>query len=155
EVLVIDNGSLPETRQIAEFFGVTYITEGRSGISAARNCALRNARGDILAYIDDDCQIDAAWISEILDAFADDAVACVVGRTIARPGSNRVQREFESYVRLGRSEAPFQVGSPHSIYFKAVVGIGANMAFRREVLDRLGGFDEKLRICCDEDYVFC
>lgn len=72
EVLVIDNASKDKTKKVALSFGkilpVRYIVELQVGIPYARNRALKEAKGDILAFIDDDCEATPAWSKEIVKA---------------------------------------------------------------------------------------
>jgi glycosyltransferase involved in cell wall biosynthesis len=83
EILVADNGSTPETRDIAEANGATYIKVERTGASAARNAGLRAATCDYIAFLDD----DDVWLPshlgkhfEVLDAHAE--VEAVIGQVI-------------------------------------------------------------------------
>ncbi len=83
EILVADNGSTPETRDIAEAYGARYIKVERRGASEARNAGLRAATGDYIAFLDD----DDVWLSshlgkhfEVLDA--DPKIEAVLGQVI-------------------------------------------------------------------------
>jgi len=74
EVVVVDNHSEDDTRKSAHLFendlNLTYVLEERVGIPVARNAGLENAKGDIIAFIDDDCIAEPNWIDSILKAHA-------------------------------------------------------------------------------------
>lgn len=65
EILIIDDGSTDETRQLAEAAGATVIHQPRSGPAAARNCGIRAAQGDIVCFTDADCVPAPNWVAEI------------------------------------------------------------------------------------------
>ena len=84
--MIIDESSRTTTTEdVAMSFGARYIKESRAGISAAMNSAVLNATGEIIAFTNDDCQVDPKWLSIILENFSDPRVACVVGKAVA-PG---------------------------------------------------------------------
>jgi glycosyltransferase involved in cell wall biosynthesis len=143
EIIVVDNDSSGDaTRRIVDSFGVRYVHEPVVGPESARNCAVRFARGDIVAFTDDDCQVDPGWVSAIADAFSDPKVGTVTGQAICGNDANWVQRQFNSFARgfcllVPVEMTPAEVGD---LYYRAVVGVGANMACRRDLLLDLGGF---------------
>lgn len=158
ELLIIDESSRTTTTEdVAMSFGARYIKESRAGISAAMNSAVLNATGEIIAFTNDDCQVDPKWLSIILENFSDPRVACVVGKAVAPGEANRIQKAFDTHGLRVWKIKPFRIERERvgEIYYRAVVGIGANMAFRRDVLLEIGGFDERLRACGDDDYIFC
>lgn len=73
-VVVIDNGSGKDIKEIIgkfrSYFKIDYFFEKKIGRAFARNRALKEAKGEILAFIDDDCLADINWISNIIDHFA-------------------------------------------------------------------------------------
>src|SRR5205823_7490756 len=84
EVIVVDNAST--TTATADFIQqaysdetrIKYVRENRPGLSLARNCGMRVARGEILAFTDDDVIVDSYWLIELAKAFSiGDNVACV------------------------------------------------------------------------------
>ena len=72
EVVIIDNGSTDKTRETVFFFRrflpIAYYYESQIGIPYARNRALKEARGEIIAFIDDDCEAGYHWVEKIRDA---------------------------------------------------------------------------------------
>jgi GT2 family glycosyltransferase len=147
DVLVVDNAPESDgTRRVVEGFRtVRYIREPRRGLNAARNRALREARGDIVAFTDDDATPERGWLRALLSNFGDPRVMCATGLTLPRELETEAQVAFESHSPFGRGfrrrvfdgvrDNPLAVGP---------VGAGANMALRRSVLARVGDFDERL-----------
>ncbi|NLP10462.1 glycosyltransferase [bacterium] len=158
EIIVVDNGSDGDaTKKVAEKYKTVYIHEPTIGLSTARNSAIRSASGEIIAFIDDDCQVDPGWLDAIARAFGDRRIGAVTGKAISGDQSNWVQRQFNSFARgFCAAESvemtPEKVGN---IYIKAVLGVGANMAFRRELLVALKGFSTFFQDCSDDDYLQC
>jgi glycosyltransferase involved in cell wall biosynthesis len=153
-VLVVDNApSDDRTRRVVTRLqtdrDVVYTVEPRPGLSWARNRAIALADSDVIAWVDDDEYCDPWWAAEIARAFveipdADAVTGTVVPSELDTPsqmffeqyGSVRRQRGF---TRAVFSPATRRVQSP--LYPLPPFGIGANMAFRRKALERIGGFD--------------
>ncbi len=157
EILVVDNNSRTgETRSITEKFGLKYFKETVAGLCAARNCAIQNSTGEMIAFIDDDCEADRNWIDEILKGFDDPEVGCVTGKAISPDQKNRWQREFEQHSRRFYSNSPFQLTLQDlkRVYSVRAFGVGANMAFRRNLLLKLSCFPHKPWDNGDDDYIF-
>ena len=140
EVIVIDQSRNDSTRlAISDALPmIRYIESATEGVSAARNVGVRAALGDVLLFTDDDCTVELDWISAWSSAFQEDpSVGIAFGEVNARPfdASAGFVATFET------SE-----GSHGVEFFRQgpVVGIAANMALRRTLLDRIGGFDEAL-----------
>ena len=106
DVVVVDNAPLTDaTRVLVErrFPSFRYILEPRPGLDWARNRALAEARGEILAYTDDDVVVDGRWAREIGAAFADDSgIAAVTGLVVPFELETPAQQLFEHYRGFGR-----------------------------------------------------
>lgn len=151
EILVVDNA--PATRDaqgvVAARPGVRYAVEPRPGLGWARNRALAEATGEILAFTDDDVVVDAGWVEALAAVFQEDAqVGAVTGLVLPLELETRAQRLFEDYRSFGRGHERIHARmSPGAGPVAARYGLtgsfgaGANMAFRRRVLEELGGFD--------------
>jgi GT2 family glycosyltransferase len=148
EYLVIDNcPSTNETQQIVYAYGdrVRYVREERPGLDVARNRALREARYEIVAFNDDDAVPDPGWLRALVRNFRDPSALCVTGLTMPLELETEAQEWFERY-------SPFNRGFKRKVFdwekinpVTAVkVGVGANMALRRSVIDLVGPFDEAL-----------
>jgi glycosyltransferase involved in cell wall biosynthesis len=140
-IVVVDHEPALLSRVRRELDGVIAIPNDEPrGLSGARNSALRRAAGSIVAFLDDDARADADWLAQLLRAYADyDAVG--VGGTIeadwlqGRPGW--FPSEFDWVVGCSYRGLPEATTTVRNL-------IGANMSFRREVFDLVGGFSTEV-----------
>ncbi len=152
EILVVDNASVdPATREVVESrTDVRYRFEPRTGLDFARNAALEAATGDLIAYLDDDVVVDRGWLSGLYRAWVDCPDAggysgLVLPYRLDTPAQIRFERAGgfgRGFERIHHRGA--QLGNPLHPVGAGVVGAGANMCFRRDLLLDLGGFDEAL-----------
>jgi GT2 family glycosyltransferase len=153
ELLVVDNApSGDSTLHVTQrFSGVRYVREARPGLDFARNRALHEASGEIIAFLDDDVVVDHRWLIGIQAVLADhpDAVA-VTGQVLPLELAHEAQIIFERRggFRHGFSRRRYGPETDHGEELypcrTGIFGVGCNMAFRRKALLDLGGFDEAL-----------
>ncbi|HLT47694.1 MAG TPA: glycosyltransferase [Rubricoccaceae bacterium] len=153
EILAVDNApSDGRTREVvAGRPGVRYVCEPRAGLDFARNRALAEARGDLVAFLDDDVVVDRFWLAGLAEAYAENPdAAAFTGLVLPYELETEAQVLFErrggfrrGFEKL-RYQGPERAGNPLYPCGAGVFGAGANMAFRRDVLLALGGFDEAL-----------
>lgn len=151
EVIVVDNASRgPETAEVVAERGFRYAREERTGLDWARNCGLDAAKYALVAYTDDDVQVDAGWLRGIAAAFADPQVAAVTGLVLPAEVESQAQALFERYGGMSKGFTPRlferQRLGDAGIIAAHQCGVGANMAFRRAALMALGGFDTALDV---------
>ena len=136
-VLVIDHNTKLLERSIAEFDGVDVVANRyESGLSGARNSGVDEARGDIIAFLDDDALADRDWLEALVAPYVESTVVGTGGVARAAWPDARPSwfpSEFEwvvgcSYRGLPEHESPIR--NP----------IGANMSFRRSAFATAGGF---------------
>lgn len=162
EVLVVDNApDNPRTRAVCEAAGARYVAEPRPGLSVARNTGIRNSRGGIVAFTDDDVVVHHAWLGELRRAFADPATMFVTGLVLPLELEREAQWLFETeFGGFGRKLQPALYDAAFLSTYPGgggpvwLLGAGANMAFRRRALEQAGGFDERLgagAAGCSED----
>ncbi len=140
ELIVVDNASASNATAsiVADFaatapFPVTYVSEPRPGLANGHNAGLKAARGEILAFMDDDCYADPSYIIQVCAAFdGDPDLGYVSGRIMLYDPSDHPLTINESLTP--REFPPRWYVQPSDIQ-------GANMAFRRSVLVAIGGFD--------------
>jgi GT2 family glycosyltransferase len=149
DVVVVDNtdkGSFSPTIRGDERIRV--VREGRRGLSRARNTGIRSARYDILAFIDDDVTVDGGWMRAIASALEDESIAGVTGLVVPAELETQAQREFEWYGGMSKGRERRLIRGATLSASQAIgvqqFGVGANMAFRRSVFQRVGSFDEAL-----------
>jgi GT2 family glycosyltransferase len=135
EVIVIDNGSraLPHAA-IAGFPGVRLAEEAGPGPGPARNRGISLARAPIIACTDADCRVTPDWLPTILARFAADPGLEVLGGDIrmltAVPGDPTPAEAYECVYAYNQ----------HDYIERRGFSVTANLAFRREVFDRVGPF---------------
>ena len=157
EVIVVDNAPDNDAveRLVATLHGpvpVRYVAEPRPGLSWARNAGLAAARGVVVAYLDDDEQPDRYWLAEMVRGFsAAPDVAGVSGTVFPAKLDTPAQCLFERFGGHGKGRgftaAVFDQASharQHPLYPLPPFGVGASMAFDRDVLVAIGGFDVSL-----------
>ena len=149
EILLVDNNSRDHSRALVEAvqresvastpdLALRVLEERTQGAYAARNCAIRHARGRILAFTDPDCVVSSDWLEQIYGALQDSRIGIVMG-----------YRHYANASRLMRLLAAYEAekarwvmsGSEKLLYY----GFTNNMAVQRWVLDKLGLFPERPR----------
>lgn len=158
DIVVVDNA--PSSSATEELLSETYLADGRvryvredrPGLARAHNTGLLYARGDILAFTDDDVVVDRHWVEAIEETFdVAGKVGCVTGLILPAELETRAQQLIEAHGGFGKGfqRQVFDLvenhpGSPLFPYAAGVFGSGANMAFSREALTKIGGFDNAL-----------
>jgi GT2 family glycosyltransferase len=153
-VVVVDNAPSTDataTLVATRFPGVEYAVEPRPGLDHARNRALALCTTEVLAYTDDDAVPDAWWTAALATAFDEEPeLAMATGLVLPYALDTPAQQVFERLGGFGRgfrrrwaSVAPGEAGRRLGV---GEWGTGANMAFRRTALERVGGFDPALDV---------
>ncbi len=136
-ILVSDHNERLQDRLVERFPDVTVVANTeRQGLSGARNSGLREANGEVIAFMDDDARARPEWLRRLAEAYEEPSVVGAGGAIIAdwetgRPGW--FPQEFDWVVGCtyrGMPDRPTPVRN----------AIGCNMSFRREVFDEVGGF---------------
>jgi GT2 family glycosyltransferase len=158
EILVIDNAPKTQaTRELIEtsFPEVTYILEPTPGLDWARNRAIASAKGDIVAYTDDDVVVDEGWADVIVRMFArNEDVMALTGLVMPYELETEPQVLFEKYGGFGRGFVRKWYRPSDAERVKLAMlhagagkfGTGANMAYRRSVFSEIGMFDPALDV---------
>jgi len=176
DVVIVDNRAEPPALPawLGAFPLVRVLHEPRPGLSAARNCGLAAAQGEIVAFTDDDVVVDRGWLNAIarrLEAHPDEAG--VTGLILPAELETEAQATFEEYyggfgprifqpVSHRLKHPPGRGGLRRAtvaevddlghelgtflLYEFGHLGTGANMAFRTRVLRERGGFDVRLGV---------
>ncbi len=142
EVIFVNDGSTDETADIAGEYDVTLISTENQGLSNARNTGWQAAKGEIIAYIDDDAYPDPDWLRYIAHTFMTTEYAGVGGPNVAPAGDGPIADCV--------ANAP---GRPVQVLLtdtEAEHIPGCNMAFRRSVLEAINGFDPRYRAAGDD-----
>ncbi len=150
EVLVVDNNSKDQTQSVVEEYcrrypeRFRYFFEMRQGLSNARNAGIRQARGEIVAFTDDDVIVEPTWLGRLVASLHDTRWAGSGGRILPEPGFSPPPWLAIDGPRslLGALCAYFNPGDSPGALDRPP--IGANMAFRKDVFEKYGGFREDL-----------
>jgi len=154
EILVVDNAPRTDDARevVRESPRVRYVLEPRGGLDIARNTGIRQSTGEIVAFADDDVEVHPEWIARVRTAFADPKVMAVTGLVLPADLETEAQYLFETCWSFNRGyrarvfdRAWFERELPRGLPADQI-GAGANMAFRREIFQRIGGFDERLDV---------
>jgi GT2 family glycosyltransferase len=143
ELLVIDQSPQAEQQRAAAAVGpdqrLRWISTATRGLSVSRNLAVAAARAPILAFTDDDCRVSETWVADTTAEFdADPELALLFGRVVLLP-EDRARGYAAEFEPEQRHELRGALPEPHHAW-----GVGANMAFRRAVFDKVGVFDTVL-----------
>ena len=151
ELVVIDNGSSDRTphvlRELARSvsFPVIILNEPVLGLGRARNRGWKAARGEIIAFTDDDCYVLPDFVDRALEVFSDPTIGYCGGRI-------KLYDMSDYPITINESTVPEFF--PPNRYFATGVIHGANMIFRRAALVDIGGFDDCLghgtRFCFED-----
>lgn len=152
EVLVVDNAPSNERTKalVTSLPSVHYVREPKPGLDFARNQALKEATGDLLAFLDDDVVVDSNWLDGLIETWSENPdAAAFTGLVLPYELLTEAQILFEQGGGFRRGFEKIRYGQTlpgNSLHpcGAGIFGAGCNMAFRREILLKLGGFDEAL-----------
>lgn len=149
EILIIDNDSNDNTRDVCEEIinssrnkRIKYYFEKNKGLSHARNRGIKESKGQVVAFIDDDAIAAPDWILRIENALADNSIDAIGGKVLPifrKPKPRWLSGDIDSVLtmlHLGEQIIPFEY--PH------IGPCGTNMAFQKRVFDEIGYFDPAL-----------
>ena len=141
ELVLVDNGSTDRTGDRLRTFAATFsqpvkiITESKPGLGRARNRGWRAATAAVIAFTDDDCYPAPNYLSNILAVFTAPEVGFAGGKTLLYDPSDAPVTIYD---------CPHEQTYPPEHFIVGGVIHGANMAFRRQTLLEIDGFDDQL-----------
>ncbi|GAA4744220.1 hypothetical protein GCM10023229_24820 [Flavisolibacter ginsenosidimutans] len=142
EVVVVNDGSTDNLADIVKEYPVRLISTANRGLSNARNTAAQHAKGEIIAYIDDDAYPDPHWLHYLAYAYATSNHAGIGGPNIAPEEDGAI-----AHCVANAPGGPVHVLSTDEI---AEHIPGCNMSFRREVYLKVAGCDHIYRAAGDD-----
>lgn len=146
EVIVVDNNSKDDTRAVIEDFAgkakmpCRYVLELKQGQSHARNRGIEEARGDIIAFIDDDVLVDPYWLKNLTLEFRAEEMACMGGKILPvweKPRPEWLRGELFNFLAL-------QDLGDKKLALNAPVIWGANLAIHSSMFRKHGVFNPML-----------
>ena len=153
EILVVDNNSTDGTREVVRQEAadsgwlIRYLFESQQGLSRARNCGIREARGELVAFIDDDELAAPGWLRDLYGVCREYQADCVGGRILLKwispPPDWLVYHRLEGQLGfLDRGPKPIVADSSTGEGFL----FGGNIAFSRKIFDEVGLFRTDLGV---------
>jgi glycosyltransferase involved in cell wall biosynthesis len=151
EVIVVDNNSTDETKQVVDSFvrrghsNLRYVFEGRQGLSYARNAAIAVAGSPLVAFTDDDIRVAPDWVSTIKRVFDEHPEAAWVGGKVlpcwpSAPPRWLTGDDWGPLALADHGDLPFYTSDRRQTCL-----VGANLAVRLDVLAQCGGFAPRLQ----------
>jgi glucosyl-dolichyl phosphate glucuronosyltransferase len=158
DVILVDNNSTDDTVEIVKpwrrsFRSLQYIFEPRQGVSFGRNAGVAAARGAIVAFTDDDNEPAKDWVSTIGRLFRENPrLELCGGKVIPRwseaPPGWLDRRHWSPVAILDYGAEPFWTSTNRPVCL-----LTANLAVRRNVFDRIGGFSPRFPRCQDHEWL--
>jgi len=142
ETIVVDDGSTDSTAQIASEYPVQLIRTKNGGLSQARNTGIQAATGEMVAFIDDDAYPDIHWLKFLAKTIIEGKYVGVGGPNLPPPN--------DGWKADAVANSP---GNPNVVLLTDRVAEhipGANMMFRKDALNKIGGFDPVFRAAGDD-----
>lgn len=145
DVLVVDNNSRDQTREVVEAFcrrysgRFQYLFEPQSGKSYALNSGVREAHGEILAFMDDDVTVEPTWLQRLTANLQDSEWVGAGGRILPKkPFAPPRWLALDGRYAMGGTLALFELGdTPGEL---ELAPFGTNMAFRKKMFEKYGDF---------------
>jgi len=156
EVIVVDDGSTDRTEDAVGGFkrgfrNLRYLRQRNRGPAAARNFGIKEGRGGIIAFTDDDCIVPKDWVDELVAAYERNPEVAGVGGYLEASAEllkRNIFAQYESY----EARVVYGLGDEELIGGENVPGMGtANVSFKKKILEEVGGFDDFFRTAAGED----
>lgn len=142
EIIVVDNGSIDRTVEIAKDFGANVYSILGTTISKLRNYGASKAKGEILAFMDADCVITKNWLKNAIKELSDETVGVTGSNYKTYKQTSWVSKVWEFNMKEKNDRC--EVGWIQS----------GNLIIKRKVFETIGGFDETLSVCEDSDICY-
>jgi len=135
EIIVVDNNSTDNTADIIQSYPVQYLRDNAvQSAYAARNCGIRAATGEILAFTDGDCIADPFWIQSGVTLFENSDIGGVVGSIATDRPKSLLDHALYNHSFLGSEHC---LNNPFLPYAQT-----ANAFYRKFILTQIGLFDD-------------
>ena len=149
EVIIVDDGSSAPInsfdRNVRDVPSITILRQINTGPASARNTGAEHAKGDILAFTDDDCMPTPQWLSELARSFNDNPLGLVGGRIL----NGLVENMYSTASQMIVEEAyAYFLSRDSDLRFFA----SNNMALPARLFHQIGGFDSSFRTLEDRDF---
>jgi glycosyltransferase involved in cell wall biosynthesis len=136
EIMVVNNASTDRTAEVAKKYkDVRVVNEPNKGLVYARQKGLKEANGDLLAYLDADCLLNEGWIDAVFAEFEKPSVVALSGP--------RHYYDMPKFKKLLADQGWWF--APITYRLVGYMILGGNFVARRGVLEKMGGFDTDIK----------
>lgn len=144
EIVIVDDGSTDSTLEILEKYyknvdKVKIFSQKNQGSYAARNLGIKNSKGEIICFTDDDCIAERDWIRNLVNGYKIEQIGGVGGKIVGYNITKILERYVEDIGGLGQEK------------FQNIFSVTANASYRKKVLDEIGVFDPYFKSGGDAD----
>ena len=158
EIIIVNNNCADNTEDICLTFidnhphlDIKYIIETNQGLSYARNRGIAESQYEIITYIDDDAYTEANFLTIIRNFFIANPTAIGVGgKVIPR---YEIEEPIWMNPYLDGFVAKLDMGDKRIRFGKNQYPVGCNMTYTKEILQKVGGFNTKLKWRADDKYI--
>jgi len=168
EIIVVDGGSTDKTKDIVKRYPVKLIESDKKGISYQKNLGIKNSKGEILAFTDADCVADKNWLKYLIQNYSSDSIVACGGAILPYISPNTTQTIVERFsakelippnfyfkrdkpIKLKKIKKSFRA---ECISFISDCILGGNSSYRKDFLNKVGGFDNNIKIGEDIDICY-
>ena len=144
EVIVIDSAPEPIPVKIQKMCDQYYHRVDMGPLSPKRNFGVEVATGEVVVFTDDDCVVHKEWIKELVKGLEKEGVMCCTGRTVCH--EDFVNTEYERWFAFKSSLKEEMFKKKFGLQNVFRFGHGNNMAYRKDVFDKVGLFDNNLGV---------
>lgn len=156
ELLFVDDGSTDESKKIIKRFILQdkriklYKNKKNLGASASRNKGLKECKGNVIVFLDNDVEVKKDWLNRLLETlFSSDNIGATCPKMPILTEKNIISTaglKLIPHVGWGVALGGHKSVKHHRNKQEDVISISAALAVKKEVIDKIGGFDEKLAV---------
>ena len=150
EVIIVDGHSTDETVKIAEKYPCKIITESVGNQAGAYNAGIGKSEGKFIVFTDADCFVPSNWLKDLLKYFDDFRVASVAGPNLTPEDDSEIAKSAGE-VLCFLSKVGARYGLTSNKVMETFHNPTCNVAYRKDVLLEISGFNESLVTCADEE----